>query len=167
MMKKCATRQKPPSNVEGSSDEHCLSASDPCGRDHVFNGGRDLRPFAGFQAAIRVDPELVGGKSARRRLRLSLRALFSTFPLIAIQSPSPSAQPALASPPASPGSSTNEEVPLDIDITSKRLDEARQEIQPSLRATKYNFDQQALQAIPQLTRPLISSPTETRQTARC
>ena len=43
----------------------------------------------------------------------------------------------------------NEDVPLDIDITSKRLDVARQQIQPSLGATKYQFDQQALQAIPQ------------------
>ncbi|HEY4044903.1 MAG TPA: TonB-dependent receptor [Rhodopila sp.] len=39
--------------------------------------------------------------------------------------------------------------PFDIDITSKRLDAARQQIQPSLGATKYQFDQQALQAIPQ------------------
>ena len=48
-----------------------------------------------------------------------------------------------------PGPATNEDVPLDIDITSKRLDVARQQIQPSLGATKYQFDQQALQAIPQ------------------
>jgi hypothetical protein len=40
---------------------------------------------------------------------------------------------------------------LDIDITSKRLDAARQQIQPSLGATNYRFDEQALQALPQGT----------------
>jgi outer membrane receptor protein involved in Fe transport len=38
---------------------------------------------------------------------------------------------------------------LDIDIVSKRLDEARQQIQPSLGASVYRFTPQALDAIPQ------------------
>jgi outer membrane receptor protein involved in Fe transport len=38
---------------------------------------------------------------------------------------------------------------IDIDVISKRLDEARQQIQPSLGATSYNFSPEALQNIPQ------------------
>ena len=38
---------------------------------------------------------------------------------------------------------------LDIDVVSRRLDEARQQIQPNLGATSYNFSPQALQNIPQ------------------
>src|SRR6201996_9458083 len=38
---------------------------------------------------------------------------------------------------------------IDIDVIAKRLDEARQQIQPSLGATSYTFSPQALQAIPQ------------------
>ena len=63
--------------------------------------------------------------------------------------PSRSAQPPSVSAPVHPDPGANEEMPLDVDITSKRLDEARQQIQPSLGATKYNFDEQALEAIPQ------------------
>ena len=74
-------------------------------------------------------------------------ASFSALSLFTIASPSASAQPAS---PAPTGPSINEvDGALDIDITSKRLDEARQQIQPSLGATKYQFDQQALEAIPQ------------------
>ena len=79
----------------------------------------------------------------------SLLASFSVLSLFAIVSPSKSGQPVLAAPPAQPDAGANEDVPLDIDITSKRLDVARQQIQPSLGATKYQFDQQALEAIPQ------------------
>jgi outer membrane receptor protein involved in Fe transport len=38
---------------------------------------------------------------------------------------------------------------IDIDVVSKRLDEARQQIQPSLGATSYNFSPEALQNVPQ------------------
>jgi outer membrane receptor protein involved in Fe transport len=38
---------------------------------------------------------------------------------------------------------------IDIDVISKRLDAARQQIQPSLGATSYNFSPEALQNIPQ------------------
>ena len=79
----------------------------------------------------------------------SLLASFSALSLFAIASPSKSGQPVLATPPAQSDPGSNEDVPLDIDITSKRLDVARQQIQPSLGATKYQFDEQALQAIPQ------------------
>ena len=79
----------------------------------------------------------------------SLLASFSALALFFIASPSRSGQPVLATPPEQPDPGANEDVPLDIDITSKRLDEARQQIQPSLGATKYQFDQQALEAIPQ------------------
>jgi outer membrane receptor protein involved in Fe transport len=81
--------------------------------------------------------------------RRSLLASFSVLSLFAIASPSKSGQPVLAAPPAQPDAGASDDVPLDIDITSKRLDVARQQIQPSLGATKYQFDQQALEAIPQ------------------
>jgi TonB dependent receptor/TonB-dependent Receptor Plug Domain len=79
----------------------------------------------------------------------SLLASMSVLALFASASPSRSGQPVLATPPAQPDPGANEDAPLDIDITSKRLDVARQQIQPSLGATKYQFDEQALQAIPQ------------------
>jgi outer membrane receptor protein involved in Fe transport len=79
--------------------------------------------------------------------RRSFLALVSAS-LFVGPSPSRSQQQIPVFPPQ-PDPNTNEGAPLDIDITSKRLDEARQQIQPSLGATKYNFDQQALQAIPQ------------------
>src|SRR5580698_2966213 len=37
---------------------------------------------------------------------------------------------------------------IDIDVIAKRLDEARQQIQPSLGSTSYNFSPAALQNIP-------------------
>jgi outer membrane receptor protein involved in Fe transport len=77
----------------------------------------------------------------------SLLASFSALSLFASASPSAPAQPAS---PAPTGPSINEvDGALDIDITSKRLDVARQQIQPSLGATNYQFDQPALEAIPQ------------------
>ena len=39
--------------------------------------------------------------------------------------------------------------PIDIDVVSQRLDVARQQIQPNLGATSYNFSPEALQDIPQ------------------
>src|SRR4029077_3330055 len=41
------------------------------------------------------------------------------------------------------------DVNIDIEVVAKRLDEARQQIQPSLGATSYNFSPTALQNIPQ------------------
>jgi outer membrane receptor protein involved in Fe transport len=38
---------------------------------------------------------------------------------------------------------------IDIDVVTKRLDDARQQIQPNLGATSYNFSPEALQNIPQ------------------
>ena len=38
---------------------------------------------------------------------------------------------------------------MDLDVVAKQLDIARQQIQPSLGATTYNFSPQALQDIPQ------------------
>src|ERR1700723_3631670 len=41
------------------------------------------------------------------------------------------------------------ELKMDIDVIAQRLDLARQQIQPSLGATTYNFSPEALQNIPQ------------------
>jgi hypothetical protein len=81
--------------------------------------------------------------------RRSFVASVCSLSLVTAPFPSRSAQPTSVSAPVQPDPGANEEMPLDIDITSKRLDEARQQIQPSLGATKYQFDQQALEAIPQ------------------
>src|SRR5208283_1683171 len=43
----------------------------------------------------------------------------------------------------------NGELTMDIDVISKQLNEERQEIQPSLGATSYNFSPEALENIPQ------------------
>jgi len=54
-------------------------------------------------------------------------------------------QPARAqTPPVAPG-----ELSIDIDVIARRLDEARQQIQPSLGASAYGFSPQALETIPQ------------------
>ena len=54
------------------------------------------------------------------------------------------AQPARTqTPPVAPG-----ELSIDIEVVAKRLDEARQQIQPSLGASAYAFSPSALQAIP-------------------
>src|SRR5215472_12929068 len=39
------------------------------GRDHVFDSRSDLWPFAGFQTAIRIDPQLISRESLRGRLQ--------------------------------------------------------------------------------------------------
>jgi hypothetical protein len=44
---------------------------------------------------------------------------------------------------------TDTGVSMDLDVIAKRLDMARQQIQPSLGASVYNFSPQALQTIPQ------------------
>jgi outer membrane receptor protein involved in Fe transport len=41
------------------------------------------------------------------------------------------------------------QTPIDIDVVAKKLDQDRQQIQPSLGASSYNFSPDALQAIPQ------------------
>ncbi len=55
------------------------------------------------------------------------------------------------------------ELHMDIDIIAKRLDLARQQIQPALGATSYNFSPEALQTIPQgesapLSQVLLQAP---------
>ncbi|MDR3538778.1 MAG: TonB-dependent receptor [Acetobacteraceae bacterium] len=57
--------------------------------------------------------------------------------------------PALAADPPATTPSPTDGLSLDIDIVARRLDEARQQIQPSLGATTYSFSPQALEAIPQ------------------
>ena len=53
----------------------------------------------------------------------------------------------LAAPPAL-AQQSNPDLTIDIDVIAKRLDEARQQIQPSLGATSYNFSPATLQNIP-------------------
>ena len=55
---------------------------------------------------------------------------------------SPCRHPTLAQPAPTP-------ITIDIDVVAKKLDVARQQIQPSLGASSYNFSPQALQTIPQ------------------
>jgi outer membrane receptor protein involved in Fe transport len=55
-------------------------------------------------------------------------------------------QPALAQDQPAPASASPT---IDIDVVAKKLDEARQQIQPSLGASAYNFSPQALETIPQ------------------
>src|SRR5580704_4941236 len=51
---------------------------------------------------------------------------------------------------AEPGTSPDTgELHMDIDIIAKRLDLARQQIQPALGATSYNFSPEALANVPQ------------------
>src|SRR4029077_4146266 len=45
--------------------------------------------------------------------------------------------------------STDTGVSMDLDVVARRLDVARQQIQPSLGASPYNFSPQALESIPQ------------------
>ncbi len=52
-------------------------------------------------------------------------------------------------PPAAQNQPASTPATIDIDVIAKRLDVARQQIQPSLGATSYNFSPQALQTIPQ------------------
>src|ERR1700677_4521640 len=68
----------------------------------------------------------------------ALRGL-STACLLASLTPARAVDPA----PDDPGTM------IDIDVVSQRLDVARQQIQPSLGATSYNFSPEALQDIPQ------------------
>jgi len=55
----------------------------------------------------------------------------------------------LARPAASQDQATQPPVTVDIDVVAKNLDAARQQIQPSLGASTYNFSPQALETVPQ------------------
>ena len=57
------------------------------------------------------------------------------------------ATPALADDP--PAQTDDTGISMDLDVLAKQLDIARQQIQPSLGATTYNFSPQALEEIPQ------------------
>ncbi len=70
--------------------------------------------------------------------------------------PSGSSEPVGPAAPTTSGNSAGSALPvvaaaptIDIDVVAKRLDEARQQIQPSLGASAYNFSPRALDAIPQ------------------
>src|ERR1700748_817607 len=61
-------------------------------------------------------------------------------------------QPALAQDqpaPSNPAPAAQHSPPLDTAVVPKKLNRARQQIQPSLGASAYNFSPQALQTIPQ------------------
>ena len=59
------------------------------------------------------------------------------------------ATPALADDPPAGGQTDDTGISMDLDVLAKQLDIARQQIQPSLGATTYNFSPQALEEIPQ------------------
>ena len=62
----------------------------------------------------------------------------------------PAAGPTPPVPAARPGSAAHQApLTIDIDVVAKKLDQARQQIQPTLGASSYNFSPQALQTIPQ------------------
>src|SRR3984957_18983864 len=54
-----------------------------------------------------------------------------------------------AAPPAAAGQAGDSGLSMNLDVIAKQLDIARQQIQPSLGATTYNFSPQSLQDIPQ------------------
>ena len=56
-------------------------------------------------------------------------------------------------PPAGAGSAADQTGLGAINVTAKRLDEARTSIQPSLGASTYDFSRSAIQAIPRATTP--------------
>ncbi len=69
----------------------------------------------------------------------ALRGLSAVLCLFANLTPTRAADPA----------SDSGDLTIDIDVISKRLDVARQQIQPDLGATTYKFTPEALQNIPQ------------------
>jgi outer membrane receptor protein involved in Fe transport len=81
----------------------------------------------------------------RFRLLPLLPALFYAF---SASSPVQAADPA-AAPDVDSAGADGSNVSVNIDVVSKRLDAARQEIQPSLGATTYSFSPQALTDVPQ------------------
>jgi outer membrane receptor protein involved in Fe transport len=63
-----------------------------------------------------------------------------------------------------PGAQPSSSLDIDIDVTARKLDLARQQIQPSLGASTYQFSPDALQAIPQgdntpLNQVLLQAPS--------
>jgi outer membrane cobalamin receptor len=81
-------------------------------------------------------------------LSAALCALATIHPAIAAD-PVPPTPPATA--PATPSATASDPggLTIDVDVVSKRLDEARQQIQPDLGATTYKFSSEALQNVPQ------------------
>src|SRR5580658_10144881 len=80
----------------------------------------------------------------------------STLCALTVAGPANAADPNATSPDTG-------ELHMDIDIIAKRLDLARQQIQPALGATSYNFSPEALQNIPQgesapLSQVLLQAP---------
>jgi hypothetical protein len=69
-----------------------------------------------------------------------------TQPALAQDQPAPS-NPAPA--PAAATADAADSPTIDIDVVAKKLDQARQQIQPSLGASTYNFSPKALETIPQ------------------
>jgi hypothetical protein len=55
----------------------------------------------------------------------------------------------MASPVRAQDETNQQSAPIDLDVIAKKLDVARQQIQPSLGASSYNFSPDALQEIPQ------------------
>ena len=70
------------------------------------------------------------------------------------------ATPALADDPPNAGLSMN------LDVVARQLDIARQQIQPSLGATTYNFSPQSLQDIPQGANAPLDKVRGQRQSVR-
>jgi hypothetical protein len=93
-----------------------------------------------------------------RLCAVSLSALLSASAAFAAD------PPAVAAPSNDPADTTSaNDQPIDVEVISKRLDVARQQIQPSLGASIYQFSPDALQAIPQgenapLNRVLLQAP---------
>src|ERR1700757_3811483 len=76
--------------------------------------------------------------------------LLPVWPAI-IQARAADQPPAATPPPSAPASPppATTHLSFDIDVISRQLDTARQQIQPSLGATVYNFTPAELQTIPQ------------------
>jgi hypothetical protein len=55
----------------------------------------------------------------------------------------------LAATPAFGQSDASDQTLPDLDVVSRRLDQARSQIQPSLGATRYDFSHESLQTIPE------------------
>jgi outer membrane receptor protein involved in Fe transport len=88
-------------------------------------------------------PVFEGGQTGM----LSVRALFIQASASALAL---LATPAFADdPPAAAAQTDDTGVSMNLDVLAKQLDIARQQIQPSLGATTYNFSPQALEEIPQ------------------
>ena len=80
-----------------------------------------------------------------------MRLVLCLAALAIVSMPALAAQPSDSGSDSSSGnsSSSNSSVSMDLDVVAKQLDIARQQIQPSLGATTYNFSPQSLQDIPQ------------------